>query len=151
MPKKKQKKRVNKFDKCLLLSWRKLWIIVVAGFVSIMLHNLIYGLFKSYFDTHGGDEAFFFIITMLIIFYFLITIVYTLIRKIINKTIFEKKFIIIAIIALIIGIIISYLIIKFTFINPPAFYPLAVIFSLVLYYLIKLIKQKRRVNWQNKS
>jgi len=151
MSKEKTKKRANKFDKYFLLSWRKLWIIVVAGFVSIMLHNLIYGLFKNYFDTHGGDEAFFFIITMLILLYFLITIVYTLIKKIINKTIFEKKFIIRAIIAIIIGIIISYLIIKFTFINPPAFYPLAVIFSFISYYLIKLIKQKRRLNWQNKS
>jgi preprotein translocase subunit SecG len=86
MLKKKQKKKVKRFDKYLLLSWRKLWIIIVSAFVAIMLHNLTYGL-GIYFggeDFWGasGDEPFFFILTMLIILYFFITIIYTLIKKI---------------------------------------------------------------------
>jgi len=81
----KQKKKVSKFDKYFLLSWKKLWIIVVAGFVSIILHNLVYGLIKTLYPSWEGDEPFFFIITMLIILYLLITIVYTLIIKIIDK------------------------------------------------------------------
>ena len=69
-------RRGNKFDKYLLLSWRKLWIIVVGGFVSIMLHNLIYAL-------SGVEEAFFFIIVVFLIpIYFIIIVVYSLIRKI---------------------------------------------------------------------
>lgn len=72
----------NKFDKWFLLSWRKLWIIVVAGFVSIMLHNLIYALFNL-------EEAFFFIIVVFIIpIYFLISLFYTLFILIKN---FERR------------------------------------------------------------
>jgi len=62
----------------LLLSWRKAWIIVVAGFVSIILHNLISGLL-------GIEEAFFFIIVIFVIpIYVLVAVVYSviyLIRK----------------------------------------------------------------------
>ncbi|NQU98573.1 hypothetical protein HQ533_03830 [Candidatus Woesearchaeota archaeon] len=61
-----------------LFSWKKLWIVVVAGFVSILLHNLISGLL-------GVEEAFFFIIVVFVMpIYVLIAIVYNvvyLIRK----------------------------------------------------------------------
>ena len=58
-----------------LFSWRKLWIIVVAGFVSILLHNAIYGLFNV-------EEAFFFIIVIFVIpIYFFVMIVYSIIYK----------------------------------------------------------------------
>jgi len=60
--------KVNKF---FLLSWRKLWILVVSGFFSIILHNLISGLLKV-------EEAFFFIIVVFIIpIYFLISVLFT--------------------------------------------------------------------------
>jgi len=49
-----------------LLSWKKLWIVVVAGFTSIVLHNLISGLMKI-------EEAFFFIIVVFIIPTYLLT------------------------------------------------------------------------------
>ncbi len=72
-------------DKYFLLSWRKVWIIIVSWFVAVILHNLFYGLFKSYFDATGGDEPVFFIIaTILIPIYVLIVIVYSLV-KLINK------------------------------------------------------------------
>ena len=83
MKKQKRGKNKNKWDKYFLLTWRKLWIIVVAGFVSILLHNLIYGLFQNYFDSHGGDEAFFFIIVVFVLpIYFIICLIYTLLRLI---------------------------------------------------------------------
>jgi len=54
-----------------LLSWRKLWILVVSGFTSIVLHNLISGLM-------GIEEAFFFIIVIFVIpSYFLIAVSFT--------------------------------------------------------------------------
>ena len=59
----------------LLISWRKLWIIVVGGFVSILLHNAIYGLFNV-------EEAFFFIVVIFVIpIYFFVMIIYSLIYK----------------------------------------------------------------------
>ncbi len=62
-----------------LLSWKKLWVIVVAGFASIILHNLIGGLM-------GIEEAFFFIIVVFIIpIYTLIAILFTVI------SFFKKK------------------------------------------------------------
>jgi len=68
-------KRKNNLDKYLLLSWRKVWIIVVGGFVSILLHNLWYALF-------GFEEFVFFIIVIFLIPIYLITsLVYTLIKK----------------------------------------------------------------------
>jgi hypothetical protein len=79
-------KKQNKFDKLFLLSWKKVWIIIVSWFSAVILHNLIYGLFKSYFDsTGGGDEPFFFIVVVIIIpLYVFVCVVYSLI-KIIKK------------------------------------------------------------------
>ena len=62
-----------------LFSWKKLWIIVVGGFISILLHNLISGLI-------GVEEPFFFLIVVIILpLYFLIMIIYTIIYKLTNK------------------------------------------------------------------
>jgi uncharacterized membrane protein len=73
----------NKLDKLFLLTWRKAWIIVVAGFVSILLHNAIYAIFKSYYDARGGDEAFFLIVVIIVIpIYVLVVLIYSLIRRI---------------------------------------------------------------------
>jgi len=56
-----------------LLSWKKLWIIVITGFTSIVLHNLVSGLI-------GIEEAFFFIIVVFIIpIYTLIAVLFTMI------------------------------------------------------------------------
>ena len=61
-----------------LFSWRKLWIIVVAGFISIILHNAIDALFHV-------EEAFFFIIVIFILpIYFLIVIIYSIIYQLIK-------------------------------------------------------------------
>ena len=79
-------KSKSKWDKWLLLTWKKAWIMVVAGFVSIMLHNLIYGLFKGWFDARGGDEAFFFILVVIVIpAYFILCVVYSLVQLIRHK------------------------------------------------------------------
>jgi len=56
-----RKKKKNKLDKYFLLSWRKAWIIVVGGFVSILLHNFISALF--------GVEEVVFLYSCLFLFY----------------------------------------------------------------------------------
>lgn len=67
-----------KYEDLFLFSWRKLWIVVVVGFVSIILHNLISGLL-------GVEEPFFFLLAVIVIpVYALVVAVYSivyLIRK----------------------------------------------------------------------
>ena len=54
-----------------LLTWKKSWILVVAGFISIVLHNVIYAIFNV-------EETFFFIIVVFIIpIYFIVMVVYS--------------------------------------------------------------------------
>ncbi len=129
----------NKFNKYFLLNGKKIILIIGAFFVAVILHNLIYGLFQSYFDSTGGDEPVFFIIAVIIIpLYFLICFIYTTTKMIRDKSIFEKIFIIRVLSSVILSMIISYLLVEFTFINPMGFYMLAVIFTFIVYYLIKL-------------
>jgi len=65
--------------KLFLLDWKKAWIIVVAGFISIILHNLISGFF-------GVEEAFFFIVVIFIIpAYVIVSAIYTIIYYIKKK------------------------------------------------------------------
>ncbi len=67
-----------------LLSWKKLWVIVVAGFASIVLHNLISGLMKV-------EEIFFFVIVVIIIpIYTLIAIPFSVLNFVKKKK-KEKK------------------------------------------------------------
>ena len=64
----------------------------MSWFVAVMLHNLIYGLFKSYFDATGGDEPVFFIIAIILIpIYVLIAIVYSLVKLINRRLKMVKK------------------------------------------------------------
>ena len=68
-----------KTKKLFLLTWKKLWLIVVIGFISILLHNFISGLLDV-------EEPFFFIIVVVLIpVYFLICIIYSVIYFIRKK------------------------------------------------------------------
>ena len=59
------------WKKVFLLSRRNLWIVIVLGFVSIILHNAFYAVF-------GFEEAIFFSIVVFIIpLYFIASIIYT--------------------------------------------------------------------------
>ena len=61
--------------KIFLLSWRNLWIVVVLGFVSILLHNFWYGIFGF------EDVVFFSIVIFIIPLYLIISIIYTIYTK----------------------------------------------------------------------
>ncbi len=64
------------WKKVFLLSWKNLWIVVVLGFASILLHNAFYAIF-------GFEEAVFFsIVIFMIPLYLIISIIYTLYIKI---------------------------------------------------------------------
>ena len=76
-------KRTQHYDKYLLLSWKRALIIACAWVLSVLLHNAIYGLFYEHFSRTGGDEAVFFIIAVFVIpLYFIVSLVYTVIRKV---------------------------------------------------------------------
>jgi len=70
-------------DKYLLLSWKRILIIACAWVLSVLLHNIVYGLFYEHFSRTGGDEPVFFILAVFVIpLYFIISLVYTVIRKV---------------------------------------------------------------------
>jgi hypothetical protein len=68
-----------KLNKFFTLTWKKLWIVVVTGFVSIILHNLVGALI-------GLEEAFFFIIAVFLVpGYILIAVPFTLLNLFKNR------------------------------------------------------------------
>jgi hypothetical protein len=78
-------KKKRNLDKYLLLSWKRILIIIAAWFISVILHNIIYMLITYFNPAFEGDEAFFFIIAVIVIpVYFVISVVYTIIAEIIK-------------------------------------------------------------------
>lgn len=69
-------------DKYLLLTWRKILLVAGAWVLSVLLHNVIYGLFSDFFDRTLGDEPVFFLLAVMVIpLYLIVCLVYTIIRK----------------------------------------------------------------------
>ena len=81
MTKKKSERKKSRADKFFLLSWKKLGIIIGSWFLAVLLHNGVYAIFINYFEKNNGDEAFFFIVATIIIpIYFLVCLVYSLVK-----------------------------------------------------------------------
>ncbi len=141
-----KKKQKNKFDKWFLLTWRKMLILVVGWFLAVILHNLFYALSEISGKNLEIGEVFFFLIAIIVIpIYFLIFFIYTTIKMIKDKSIFEREFIIRVLIAIILGALASYVLVLTTFINPEMGFMLTVIFiifTFIFYNLIKLIKRR---------
>jgi len=139
-------KKKKNLDKWFLLTWKKIWIIIVGWFLAIVLHNLVYGLFYNYFQSTGGDEPFFFIVAIIVIpIYFVFCFIYTLIKMINDKTLFEMKFVIKILISIILGAVATFSTIKFNFINSEMGFLLTIVFiafTFIFYNLIKLIERK---------
>jgi len=140
-----KKKQKNKIDKWFLLTWKKILILVVSWFLGVILHNLFYALSEISGKNLAIGEVFFFLIAVIIVpLYFLLCFIYTLIKMIKDKSLFEVKFVIKVLIAIILGAIAILLVIKFNFINPEMGFMLTVIFimfTFIFYNLIKLIKK----------
>jgi hypothetical protein len=134
--KKKTKKEVNNLDKYFFLTWKKLWIIVILSFVSIMLHNLWYVIF-------GFEEAVFFSLVVLIIpTYFIICIFYSLIKIIKNR---DKKIFWEEIISILIGIAIATIIVKLGYFRGPWFFGIiSLFFAMISYWIIKKVKMRKK-------
>jgi len=66
-------------DKYLILSWKNIGIIIAAWVVSVILHNVVSVVF-------GFEEALFFIIAIFVIpIFVIISLIYTIYKKIIKK------------------------------------------------------------------
>lgn len=76
---KKQQKILNEF---FLLTWKKFFWLLILWILAVFIHNAIYALFYSYYSQTGGEESIFFIIAIFVIpFYFLVCVIYTLVKK----------------------------------------------------------------------
>jgi len=139
-------KKKKGLDKFLLLTWKKILIIIGSFFLAVILHNLFYALSEISGKNLAIGEVFFFLIAVIVIpLYFIMCLVYSLIKMIKDRTLFEKEFIIKFLIAIILGAIATLLVIKFNFINPEMGFVLTVIFimfTFISYNLIKLIKRR---------
>jgi hypothetical protein len=81
----KKNKIENKIDKFLLLNWKKAGIGLIIFVVAVVLHNLIYAFALNFFGIEF-EEAFFFLLAVIgVPIYFLISFIYTLIKKIGGK------------------------------------------------------------------
>ena len=66
-------------------------MIVGAFILAVVLHNMIYALFYSYYSRTGGDEPVFFIIAVFVIpLYFLISVGYTIFHHV-KKRVKKKR------------------------------------------------------------
>lgn len=69
-------------DKYFLLNWKRVLIVAGAWVLAVLLHNAVYALFFDYFQRTGGDEPFFFILAVIVIpLYFIVALVYTVVRQ----------------------------------------------------------------------
>jgi len=138
-------KRKNKLDRFFLLSGKRIFIIMISWFVAVLLHNLIYGLFHTYFDMHVGDEPFFFIIAVIVIpIYFIIGIIYSLVWMIRNKKYPGKRFYIKLMISFVIGLIVTFVLTTIHFLNFNGFWMSLVVFTILIFGLISLFQKKNR-------
>jgi hypothetical protein len=86
--KKKKRGKENKFNRWFLLSWKKVFFGVIVWIGAVILHNLTYVFITEILKIEIDDEPFFFVIAVIVIpAYFLIMIIYTLVKMIflINK------------------------------------------------------------------
>ena len=69
------------WDLWFLLSWRKTLVILSAWVLCVVLHNLVYAIFRSYWGPKGEEPFFFLLAVVVIPLYTLIAVVYTVQRK----------------------------------------------------------------------
>lgn len=80
------------YDKYLRLTGKKLLGIIGAEALFLFLHNAVYTLFYDYFRRTNSDEPFFFFLALVIIpLYFMVTVIYTVLRAFMTNLPFTKK------------------------------------------------------------
>ncbi len=81
----KKNKTKKSFDKFFLLTWKKIAITLMIWIGAVFFHNMIYAFIVGVLKIEIVDEPFFFIIAVIVIpVYFIISVVYTLIKRLKN-------------------------------------------------------------------
>jgi hypothetical protein len=69
-------------DRLLRLTWTKLLLTIAVWIFCVVMHNVIYALFRDFFGANG-DEPFFFILAVVVIpLYFVVAVAYTVVGSI---------------------------------------------------------------------
>ena len=74
-------------DRWLLLTWKRLLVIVVAWVLCVLCHNLIYALFSDAIGPDGDEPVFFILAVIVIPLYFVGTVFYTIVRLILKRNV----------------------------------------------------------------
>lgn len=76
---------VARTDRWLLLTSTKVLLFVAAWLACVILHNVVYALFRDSFGP-GGDEPFFFLLAVLVLpAWFLGALVYTIWQRTVGR------------------------------------------------------------------
>ncbi len=144
---KKQKKKVSRLEKYFLLSGKRIFVIMVAWFLAVVLHNLIYALSEISGISFAVFEVLFFLIAIPIIpLYLIFSFIYTLVIIFQTKKYPKRIFYIKLIISVITGLLITLILIYIDFFNEMYLIPFLA-FSILSFGIISLFqknKNKRR-------
>ena len=132
------KKRGDTFDKLFFLSWRKVLIVVVSGFLAVLIHNFGSALLTNLLGYEFEEPIFFIYAVVVLPIYLFTSILYSLV-KIFRK---EKKIPMEIIISIILGLIGSYALVTFNGWEGPWFFGFfSLVIAGVVYSLIKFLRR----------
>lgn len=127
----------KKLDKWFMLSWKKLWFIVISGFISVVIHNFGSALLTYLLGYEFEEPVFFIYVVIVLPIYFFVSLIYSLF-KIIKK---DKKISFELVLSVIFGLIGGVLINKS--LEGPWFFGLfSLLFAGISYILIKFFKEE---------
>jgi hypothetical protein len=132
-PEKSSEKIFTKGNKYLFLSWQKILVIILAWFMSIVLHNVFYMVF-------GIEEAVFFIVAVIVIpIYFAVSFIYSFIKILRGKDKISMKLVASILIGLAGGFAVNYL----GYFRGPWFFAfISLLIAFVVYRIIQFIFKK---------
>ncbi len=74
-------KRKIRWDKYLLLTWKKTAIALMIWIIAVFFHNIVYAISSGVFQIKIEDPFFFSIAVILIPIYFIVSIIYTFVKR----------------------------------------------------------------------
>jgi len=137
------RKRKNKFDKYFLLTGKRIFWLMVAWFLAVILHNLVSAFFIGVLGIDFEEPVFFIIANMIIPLYFIVGAVYSIIWIVRSKNYPDKKFYIKLAVSIVSGLLITFILIRIGFLNDMYFIPITV-FTLLTFGVISLFQKNKK-------
>ena len=70
-------------DKLLRMTLKNFFLIIAAWVLCVVMHNVVYGLFRDFFGPTGDEPFFFFLLAVAVIpLYFVVSLAYTVVQLI---------------------------------------------------------------------